>query len=76
MAVALQVSKVHFVWCGSNGVLNQGELARLLAELVSPTRPQRDEVMQMRDAIFTTINGGRSSMDLDIFVECLSELSK
>uniref|UniRef100_A0A5B7A3F2 Putative UDP-glycosyltransferase 89B1-like n=1 Tax=Davidia involucrata TaxID=16924 RepID=A0A5B7A3F2_DAVIN len=59
---------------GDQSVPDSAELSRLLAESVSGTRPERAQVMRLRDAALNGVKGGSSGRDLEEFVKRLGEL--
>ncbi|KAK2969701.1 hypothetical protein RJ640_004207 [Escallonia rubra] len=51
---------------GGSVVPDSADLARILAESVNGTRPEKDRVMKLRGAAYEAISGGSSSKDLDL----------
>jgi hypothetical protein len=66
---------VRFCECGSRTVPDSGKLSRLLAESVGGTRPERQRVMEVRNAATEAIKGGSSSRDMEALVNKLCGLN-
>ncbi|KAE7999508.1 hypothetical protein FH972_003928 [Carpinus fangiana] len=75
LAEALERSGVQFILAGEDteNIPESTELARLLAESVNPTRPERVRVKKLRDAALNAIKGGSSDKDLDDLLKRLSD---